>query len=234
VPGLYRRFFGAGALRPDVDCRPAWGSTNDDNSCKHLTRQCARLNANSQSRLKRRVPHTLPRWPCTRGTTTASVVVTIVTTATTATTTAWPSWRWFSSACGLTRRLRLRDLDALRPRWCRVWMFGGGCLFAFLFSLNCLRHTKLLGERAQERKEKKEMKERTERGNVEFPTCFLNRRFRSDATLERRLCNIVEAISHPSLSYMCRLRPARRSSWTFASNHHNARFQDDSRFLQVY
>lgn len=168
MPGLYRRFFGAGAFRPDVEFRPVWwwwgeAPTNND-SCKHLTRQCTRLNASSQFHLKRRTPHTLPRWPRTRRTTTTiaviTTVITIAATATAATTTSSSLW-WFSSASGLTRRLRLRNLDALRRWWRRVWMFDCSWLFAFLpFSLNCLRHTKLF-RREGWRKGEEEIKERT-------------------------------------------------------------------------
>jgi hypothetical protein len=132
-------------------------------------------NASSQSHLKRRTPHTLPRWPRTRLTTTTFAVITAVITITAATAAATrSSWWWFSSASGLARRLRLRDLDALRRGWRGVWVFDCGCLFAFLlFSLNCLRHTKLFGGRVERWKGGKEIKERggPERGNVDFPTC---------------------------------------------------------------
>ena len=105
-------------------------------------------------------PHTLPRWPCTRRTiTTVVVIATIIpaaATTTTATSSTAPSRLGLSSARGLTRRLRLRDLGALRRGRRRVWwMLYGGSLFSFLFSLDCLRHTKMVceGEWGKGRKE---------------------------------------------------------------------------------
>jgi hypothetical protein len=106
-------------------------------------------------------PHTLPRWPCTRRTiTTVAVIATIIpaAAATAATTSTAPSRLGVSSARGLTRRLRLSDLGALRRGRRRVWwMLDGGGLFSFLFSLDCLRHTKTgcEGEWGKGRKERR-------------------------------------------------------------------------------
>lgn len=154
VPGRYRRFL-AGASRSAAEFRPAFGGGGEQ-SMPRLTRQYARI-----SRLEERAPHTLPRWPCARRTTiTAVIVITTVVSAAaaaTATSTTAPSRRGLLSARGLTRRLRFRDLDALRRGRRRVWMFGGsGRLFSFLFSLNCLGHYEnfLEGEWGKGRKER--------------------------------------------------------------------------------
>ena len=162
-------------LRACGGCVWEGGTTN--HAKQYKTRQCTRLNASSQSRFLKRISHTLPRWSRTRNTATtfaviATVIITIAAAATTTTTTTTRSslW-WFSSARGLTRRLRLRDLDALRRGWRRVWMFDSGRLFALLFSLNCLRHTKYFQREGRGKGRERGKGEDLSVGNVEFPTC---------------------------------------------------------------
>src|SRR6266702_318506 len=78
---------------------------------------------------EKKVLHTLSRWP--RATVISTSVLTIIATT--------PSTRGLSSARRFTRGLG--DPDALRcGRRCRVLWFDGSRLFAFLLSLNCLRH----------------------------------------------------------------------------------------------
>jgi hypothetical protein len=131
----------------------------NDNDPVPTTRQCPGSETELAISATERTPHTLPRWPCARGTTVIVAIFVVIIAATTVL-----SQRGLSSARGFTRRLRLCDFDALRSGRCRVLSFHGSWLFSFLFSLDCLSHTNILEGEWTKKKERKERRE--ERGKM--------------------------------------------------------------------